>query len=183
MSKLVGFFKSTGFVVLVLVLFLVGKKLYMQPSYNSGEMAPAFASALKGGQDFILEDLKGKFVLIDFWGSWCGPCRHENPTLVKFYDKYHSTKFKDADGFEVVSVGIETREKNWEKAIEKDGLKWPYHILDKAESLRFFDSPIADSYGVKEVPTKFLLNPKGEIIGVNLSFAEMAQLLDQSVAQ
>ena len=183
MSKLMGFFKSFGFIILIPVIFLVGKKLYMQPSYSKGEAAPVFTAILKGGNDFILEDLQGKYVLIDFWGSWCGPCRRENPTLVKFYDKYHSTKFKDANGFEVLSIGVETREKSWAKAIEKDGLKWPYHVLDKAESLRFFDSPIADSYGVKEVPTKFLLNPKGEIIGVNLSFTEMTQLLDQSVAQ
>ena len=98
-----------------------------------------------------------------------------------FYKKYNATQFKDSGNFEVVSVAIETkkRERSWKKAIEKDELIWPYHIFDEATSLRFFDSKIAGLYGVKEVPTKFLLNPDGAIIGVNLSFEEMEKLLDK----
>lgn len=164
---------------LVLVLFLVGKHFYMKPAYASGEIAPAFSGQLPSGENFQLSDLKGKMVLLDFWGSWCGPCRHENPHLVQFYNKYQKAQYKDIDGFEVVNVGVETDGKRWTRAIQKDGLNWPYHVLDLATSLRFFDSPIAKEYGVKEVPTKFLLNPRGEIIGVNLSFAEMGEMLDK----
>lgn len=164
---------------ILLVLGLVGKYFYMQPAYDSGETAPMFSGQLPSGESFQLSDLKGKMVLLDFWGSWCGPCRHENPQLVQFYEKYHKAKYKDIDGFEVVSVGVESRDKSWMKAIKKDGLKWPYHILDLAKSLRFFDSPIASQYGVKEVPTKFLINSRGEIIGVNLSFKEMGNMLDK----
>ncbi len=164
---------------LLLILGLAGKYFYMQPAYDSGEAAPAFSGQLPSGELFQLSDLKGKVVLLDFWGSWCGPCRHENPTLVKFYDQYHSREYKDIDGFEVVSVGIESRDKSWAKAIQKDGLKWPYHVLDLATSLRFFDSPIAQMYGVKEVPTKFLINERGDIVGVNLPFEEMGKMLDK----
>ena len=92
--------------------------------------------------------------------------------------------FKEGNGFEVVSVAIETekRDRAWKKAIERDGLSWSYHIMDKATNLRFFDSPIAGLYGIKEVPSKFLINPQGAIIGVNLSFPEMEKLLNKRLA-
>ncbi len=121
--------------------------------------------------------MKGKYVLLEFWGSWCGPCRAQNRHLVDLNDKFKNAQFEKADGFEIVSIGVETNEKRWDRAIAKDGLNWPYHILDKATSLRFFDSPIAHLYGVKELPTSYLINEDGAIMGVNLPFEEVDKLL------
>ena len=164
--------------VLGIVGFYLGRYLYFKPSHVNGEEAPLFSGKLANGQNFALEDLKGDYVLIDFWGSWCGPCRKENPGLVQLYDKYNQADFKNADGFEIVSVGVEKREQRWKSAIAKDNLKWDYHILDTAEDLRFFDSEIAGKYGVKQVPTKFLLNGDGIIIGVDQSI----EILDKYLA-
>ena len=155
----------------------------MQPDYGRGEAAPNISGKLLGGAEFDLKELKGKYVLLDFWGSWCGPCRHEHPQLVAFQQKHVRTTVNGSKGFEVVSIGIEINEERWKNAIRKDHLRWPYHLLDKAENLRFFDAAIANDYGVKQVPTKFLLNPSGEIIGVNLPFEEMDAILTGQISK
>ncbi len=171
--------KTAGICLLIVCIAWLARYLYMKPQYAGGEKAPPITSQLMDGSDFNLAQLNGKYILLDFWGSWCSPCRAESPQLVKFYEQYHEASFADADGFEIVSIGIETKVSRWLRAIQKDGLLWPYHIMDKATSLRFFDSPIAADYGIREVPTKYLLNPRGEIIGVNLSFDEMRKHLEK----
>jgi peroxiredoxin len=118
---------------------------------------PTFAITDTSGNVLKLSSLKGKYVLVDFWASWCVPCRKENPNVVKAYQQYH------AKGFEIVGVSLDTKKDMWMKAIAKDGLNW-YHVSD----LKGWESGIVKELGVKVVPTSFLIDKDGKIIANNL---------------
>lgn len=167
--------KILNILLVLLVIAYAAYYFYKKPKYINGETAPQFSAQLIDGTEFSLSDMKGKYVLIDFWGSWCGPCRQENPSIVKLYDQFNGKTFTDASGFEVVSIAIENNEKRMKNAIAKDNLKWKYHIpqLDR------FKSPIVIQYGVNEIPTKYLVNPEGYIMGVNQSAIEIERLLGE----
>lgn len=125
---------------------------------SSGAQAMDIIQADTNGVDRKLSDLKGKYVLLDFWASWCGPCRRENPNVVKLYNKY-----KDK-GFTVFSVSLDNNKDRWKGAIIKDRLVWPDHVSD----LRGWGNVAAKQYGVSSIPTTFLLDKDGKIIGKNL---------------
>ncbi len=109
------------------------------------------------GKILKLSDLKGRLVLIDFWASWCGPCRRENPNVVEAYNKYRDKKFINGKGFEVFSISLDKSIEPWKKAIETDGLVWLYHVWDK-------DGIASRNYNVQFIPTSFLIDGKGNII-------------------
>ena len=162
--------------VLLLLVFiaLVVNYLYRKAKFVNGELAPDFTVTLVDNQKISLSQFKGKYVLLDFWGSWCGPCRAENPALVALVRKYQSSKFVDASGFEIISIAIETNREQWLSAIAKDDLFWRNH----ASSVMRFDDPVAASYGIRQIPTKFLINPAGVIIGVDLPIEEIDHRLN-----
>lgn len=164
-------------IVLAAAAFFIGKPIYMQPDYDDGQAAPNFSGKNLQGMEFQLSDLKGNYVLVDFWGSWCRPCIDKIPELKKLHADFNGQSFKNANGFEIVSVAVEQSERRWPKAVKGHGLEWTYHTLDLATNLRFFDSPIANDYGVKEVPTTFLLDEKGQIVGVNWSEEQISEYL------
>ena len=95
-----------------------------------GDEAPEISMAGVDGKEIKLSSLRGKMVLIDFWASWCGPCRRENPNVVGAYDKYQKAKFKTAKGFDIFSVSLDQNGEAWKAAIEKDGLTWKSHVSD-----------------------------------------------------
>lgn len=170
--------RSLALITLVAILFYLGRYVYFKPKFNEGDEATNFSAQLMSGNNFQLSDLKGKYILIDFWGSWCGPCRAESPKLVALYDLYSQKKYKDATGFQIVSIGIEQNGGPWLKAIARDKLNWPYHILQKDK----FQSELAKKYGVKEIPTKYLLDTNGKVIFTNPSFGEITNFLDSKIA-
>jgi len=164
---------TIGLALLVVVLFKVAKSYYLKPTNITGEKAIELTGQLPDGSQFKLSDLKGKYVLIDFWGSWCGPCRASSPQLKSLYNRFQNQAFTDATGFEIVSIGIERSKANWENAIRSDQLNWPYHLMEQG----YFDSPQVKAYNVKQIPTKFLVNPDGIIMSVDPSFEEIAKML------
>jgi thiol-disulfide isomerase/thioredoxin len=168
-------------VILVLVFgaFYLGRYFYMQPKFDNGETVPNFT--LNEQEQF--SDMRGKYVLLDFWGSWCGPCISEFGRISELYKKYNGKNYTNADDFEIVGVAVEQDKGRWERAIKKYNLDWKYQVLDLSTSLRFFNSPIATDYGVKEVPTKYLIDPNGLIIGVNLPFEEIEETLQAKLTK
>jgi thiol-disulfide isomerase/thioredoxin len=125
---------------------------------NPGNAAKEIALNNPEGKVMKLSDLKGKVVLIDFWASWCRPCRAENPNVVKLYSHYK------AHGFEVYSVSLDANLDSWKLAIEQDGLVWPNHVSD----LKKWQNAAARDYGVKSIPFTVLIDAEGKVIGTNL---------------
>jgi peroxiredoxin len=132
-----------------------------------GAVAPDFSQADPSGKQLKLSDLRGKYVLIDFWASWCRPCREENPNLVKLYTTYR------VKGFTVLGVSLdrENQRAAWLKAIESDGLTWPQ------VSALTRPNPVAKDYGVNAIPQNFLLDPQGRILAVNMFGEELTNKL------
>lgn len=147
---------------------------------NVGQMAPDIDLPNPDGKNYKLSDLKGNVVLLDFWASWCGPCRRENPNVVKIYNKYKDKGFTvysvSLDGADARSIGrfggdqeriaqyTDSQKKRWEDAIKKDGLIWPYHVSD----LKKWSCAPAQAYGVRGIPKTFLIDKEGKIAKVGL---------------
>lgn len=122
-----------------------------------GEKAPLFEAKIASGKTIKLSKFKGRIVLLDFWASWCGPCRRENPNVVQAYQKYSKAKFEGAKGFEIISISLDREEAPWKAAIEKDGLTWQNHTWDQSGN-------ISRLYKVASIPSAFLIDGKGVII-------------------
>lgn len=132
-------------------------------------MAPEIGLNTPVGNQLLLSSLRGKYVLIDFWASWCGPCRKESPALVRLYNKYKN------DGFTIYSVSLDKNKEKWVDAISKDGLEWPNHVSDLLQ----WKSPMIQLYGFNSIPYTVLVDTDGKIIATGLRGQSLEQKLKE----
>ena len=145
------------------------KQAQKQTKGGVGTLAPELNMVSPEGKLITLESLRGKYVLIDFWASWCGPCRKENPNVVKLYNQY-----KDK-GFDVYSVSLDKNKSSWIAAIKKDNLTWPSHVSD----LKGWGSKATGLYGFRGIPYTVLIDKEGKIIATRLRGAALENKLKQ----
>ena len=141
----------------------------MANNVSVGSVAPEITLKTPDGKDLSLSSTRGKIVLLDFWASWCGPCRRENPNVVSIYNKY-----KDA-GFTVFSVSLDKDASPWKAAIAADGLAWSNHVSD----LKGWGSSAAALYGITSIPRTFILDKEGKIVATNLRGEQLEQKIGE----
>lgn len=141
-----------------------------QANTDIGKIAPNFTAPTADGELLSLNDIKGKATIIDFWASWCKPCRIENPNVVRVYEKYHDK------GLEIISISLdkEGQKERWLKAVKDDNMNW-YHV----SNLKFWNEPVAKIYNVRAIPATFILDENGEIVAKKLR----GNALEQKIAE
>lgn len=147
---------------------LINERIAKMSKTDVGAVAQSFKAPTPDGNILSLEEAMGKLTLIDFWASWCKPCRIENPNVVSVYNDY-----KDK-GFSIISISLDKNKKNWIKAIEDDRMDW-YHI----SNLEYWSEPIAKDWGVRSIPATFLIDEDGVIVAKNLRGGALRMKVDE----
>lgn len=144
-----------------------------------GEIAPEIAMPGRNGDTILLSDLRGSVVLVDFWASWCRPCRVENHWIYKIHKQFKNEVFTNGQGFKVFSVSLDTDSLRWTKAISNDRLDWPYHVSD----FQKWETPAAQDYNIKYLPKNLLLDKNGVVIAKGVFREKLAQKLESYLAE
>jgi len=133
-----------------------------------GSIAPDFSLPNPEGKVIHLSDFRGKYLFLDFWASWCLPCRKENPGFVNIYKQFRN------QNFEILGISLDKKKDKWVKAVLSDELEWP-----QVSDLKYFDSEMVELYNIVNVPTTMLLDPEGKIIAKNLHPKDLEKLLEE----
>jgi thiol-disulfide isomerase/thioredoxin len=144
-----------------------------------GNQAPELAYSSPDGKTLALSSLRGKMVLIDFWASWCPPCRRENPEVVEIYQHFKDKKFTKGNGFTIYSISCDKDRNAWLNAIKTDNLMWENHVSD----LKGWDSEAATIYKINEIPSNFLIDGDGIILAQNIRGQQFSLYLESLLAK
>lgn len=157
---------------ILLFFILLCSSLFMQAQIKQGYKAPEVALPTASGDTIKLSSLKGKVVLLDFWASWCGPCRISNKGLVKLYPKY-----KDK-GFEILGVSLDEDLSDWQKAVKKDKISW-LQVIDNGG----WESKTVNQWRISAIPTSYLINKDGALVAMDLEGKELEKALKELLGE
>jgi len=172
----VKIFKQLFLTYWVLLGLFISPLCYAQTSDNTlklGDIAPEIVMYDVYGMEHKLSKIKKKVILIDFWASWCRPCRIDNPKFIEIYDKYKNKKFKKESGFEVFSVSLDNIQDKWIEAVNDDAIPWEHN----GSQLRGWYSSFVKDYNINSIPANYVVDGNGKIIAINVKPTELDHLL------